>query len=80
MDIPRIGSICTIPSLLNGLFADHASLPLETLVGWSTVVILRVLGFYAACVTQPAVTSSEFLNLPASFLMANLKDCGEGGA
>lgn len=40
-----------------GCFSDHASLLLETLVGWSIVVILRFLGFYAACATQPAVTS-----------------------
>lgn len=63
MDTPRIGSVHTIQSLLNGLFSDHASLPLETLVGWSIIVILRFLGFYAACVIQPAVTSSEYLNL-----------------
>lgn len=36
---------------------------LEILVGWSIVVIFRFLGFYAGCVPQPAVTSSEFLNL-----------------
>lgn len=60
MDTPRMGSVQTIQSLLNGLFSDHASL---TLVGWSAVVILRFLGFYAPGVTQPAVTSSEFLNV-----------------
>lgn len=42
--------ICTIQDLLNGLFSDHASLPLETSVSWSILVILGFLGFYAACV------------------------------
>lgn len=57
VDPPKV-KIYTIQDLLNGLFSYHVSLPLETLVSWSIVVILRFLGFYAACV--PSVSSHQF--------------------
>lgn len=64
---------------MGSFLSDHASLSLETLVGWSIVVILRFFGFYAACVPQSAVTSSEFLNLLVKLSMSKpLKRGGWG--